>query len=182
MPYQTKKRWELQDLKYAVNTFFNDKLNDVQKAEVYRNLGRTTGAVHTISYAIRAKANGTHGNASINAAYTVDQARYILGLQDTPFPPKIKPIINYEPVSTDLQTVSGDLSKPETLNGVMALVKFELGKQSSELLLEQASTLEGVLKVLNQIAGSLDAQTQLLSDLYAQNATIYYTQKKESNA
>lgn len=157
MAYLSKKRWEIKDLRHACMTFFDPKLNEEQKVQVFRNLGRTFSSVHTIAYAMRAVAEG---RASFNS-YTKDQARYCLGLQDTPFPPRPDP----EPDPEPEQAVAGDITEPETLQRVMALVKFELGKQSSELLLEQAATLEGIHGVLKQIAGSLETQTQLLAEL-----------------
>lgn len=161
MAYLSRKRWEIKDLRHACLTFFDPNMNEPQKVEVFRNLGRSFSSVHTISYAMRAVAEGraAYGN------YTVHQARYCLGLQDTPFAPRP---VRVEPEPTPVAAepiVAGDITEPETLQRVMALVKFELGKQSSELLLEQASTLEEIRDVLKTIAGQLETQTQLLSEL-----------------
>lgn len=159
MAYLSKKRWEIKDLRHACITFFDPKLNEEQKVQVFRNLGRTFSSVRTIAYAMRAVAEG---RASFNN-YTQDQAGYCLGLQETPFPQR-PPAPALEP---EEQMVAGDVTDPETVQRVMALVKFELGKQSSELLLEQAATLESIHGVLKEIAGQLAAQTQILADLAA---------------
>lgn len=159
--YAARSRWDIKDLRHACLTFFDPAKNDAEKAETFRNLGRSFSAVHTIAYQIKALAEG-RGSYS---GWTVHQARYCLGLQETPFAPRP---VREEPAPApqeEEQAVAGDVSEPETLQRVMALVKFELGKQSSELLLEQASTLEEIRELLRQIAGSLETQTQLLSEL-----------------
>lgn len=172
MAFANKKRWELDDLRTACTTFFNPKINEEDKARTFRNLGRTFSAVHTISYQMRAIAEGRSQEWN---GYTRDQARYALGLQDTPFPPRPEPPAAPEPAVVGGETdpaVVGDATDPETLQRVMALVKFELGKQSSELLLEQAATLDGIHGILKDIAAQLAAQTQILQDL----ATPAYVQ------
>jgi hypothetical protein len=170
-PLNARRRWELEDLKRACTVFFDRKLNEVFKAQIYRDLGRTSAAVATIAYAVRGRATGQGRNRPFDAAYTEDQARYCLGLQDTPFPPRPRPPEPRaeEPAQEPAgpEAVEGDPGDPETTRRVMAMVKFELGKQSSDLLLEQAATLESILGVLGQIAGQLETQTQLLSDLAA---------------
>ena len=162
MAYLSRKRWELKDLRHACLTFFDPKMTEQQKMEVARNLGRSYASMNTICYSIRARAEDRCTQKQINAAYTIDAARYCMGLQDTPFPPH--PAAP-EPTPEPEQAVAGDITEPETLQRVMALVKFELGTQSSELLLEQAATLDEIHKILKSIAGSLETQTQLLSEL-----------------
>ena len=161
MAYAARKRWELNDLRHACMTFFDPKISEPRKAEVFANLGRKTGAVHTIAYQIRAAAEGRIQYPG----YTIDQARYCMGMQDTPFAPR--PVSSQEssPEAEIQDVVVGSIDEPETAQRLMALVKFELGKQSSELLLEQAATLEGILSVLKEISGSLETQTQLLSEI-----------------
>lgn len=169
MGYATRKRWELSDLRHACITFFDPKANETEKATVFRNLGRSFSSVQTIAYSMRSRAQDRCTNVIVNNAYTVHQARYCMGLQDLPFAPRpvraelpIEPSI--EPQAEEREVV-GDITAPETLQRVMAMVKFELGTQSSELLLEQAASLEGILTVLKQIAGSLETQTQFLAEL-----------------
>jgi hypothetical protein len=167
-PYNTRKRWELTDMRHAYLTWRDPKLTDVDKAQVFKNLGRTMGAVATMVSAVDVAARGGRSTSSNLDGH---QLAYVQGRADSPKAPRPTPapeeVAEAAPEADG--TVAGQVAE---VKRQVALVEFRFNEDAVALLTEVASQatnaanlLARVAEALDRIEGQLETQTQALTDL-----------------
>ncbi len=159
-PYNLNKRWTLSDMRHAYGIYHSHEYNDVEKAQHFKDLGRSTSAVIAMCQAVRSAANGRTTACSYLNQYELE---YVMNRRDTPGRPK--PVVDEIHVSPpDGPDVTETASLDET-HGTIAEGALKFREDVLTILVEVASALVDISRKQDAVIERLEAHTLYLASL-----------------